>query len=205
MAQAESVRTARRVSLWSAGFLVVATGVLLLAGLFVGWASAIALEGMLVVLFAPSVAMRYRLGKLGARQRALAIAVGLLMVWAWFWVFTGPLDYWFSTIGWGNRPFESGAWASAAGHDDPDPVHNPRGIMLRSLLRDHPLRGLSEAEVSGLLGCPDSTDPVSGVPVGRRETWNYFVGYYSGFRMDADFLSLTFRDGKVVTWRIWQS
>jgi hypothetical protein len=203
----ETLPTARRSSPWLVGCLTVVTGLMLLVGLFGGWAVAILFEVIVVLLLAPSMVVQYRLARPSALQRALAIVAGGLLAWAWLWAFCGPMDHWSSTIGWGNRPFDSAVWQAAPRSiDDRDEEHNPRGAMLRSLLRNHRLRGLTKAEVVALLGKPDPADGISSSRVPQYETWDYYVGWYSGFKLDPDFLAVMFGlDGRVADWAIWQS
>ncbi|MHB8995166.1 MAG: hypothetical protein ACYC63_07955 [Armatimonadota bacterium] len=136
------------------------------------------------------------------RRRALIVGAATLLVAGAAWAATHP--WWLLTIGWGNRPFDSAVWRAAPKSiDDPASAENPRGAMLRSLLRDHSLRGLSKPQVLLLLGKPE---PSANMPLSVADEWHYYLGCYSGFKIDADFLSLEFgADGRVAEWGVWQT
>jgi outer membrane protein assembly factor BamE (lipoprotein component of BamABCDE complex) len=72
---------------------------------------------------------------------------------------------------------------------------NPRGDMVDDLVGDHLRRGMSRDEIRSLLGSPDRTG--SG--------WDYCLGMWSGFRIDYDWLSLSFDKGdRLTSWSVWQ-
>jgi hypothetical protein len=100
------------------------------------------------------VAVVLRLGRRRSRRIVWAVAavfLGVLTLWCWM----RPGEYWFLTLGWGDRPFDSAVWREA---DRGELLVNPRGSMVRSLLRGHPLLGLLREDARQLLGDPDYVD-----------------------------------------------
>ncbi|MCE5219514.1 hypothetical protein LLH03_21035 [bacterium] len=158
-----------------------------------------------------AVAVVRRLRRRCSRRVVWAVAAAFLVALT-LWCWLRPGEYWFLTLGWGSRPFDSAVWREA---DRGELLGNPRGSMLRSLLRDHPLVGLRREDVRQLLGDPDYVDwefpaRVSEVPsdydIRVARTFQYALGGYSGFGMDVDLLCLRFGiDGSVVDWWLMQT
>jgi len=128
----------------------------------------------------------------------LAIGLGAFVLW--------PMA---CAPGWGRQPFSRSAWAAVAGADRAAP--NPRGKMLRSLVRDHQLRGMNWRQIIDLLGEPDEgAKAPSGRLLGRSEyasgriaSFGYFCGMEPPFGIDDAVLVLRFdRAGHVVDWRV---
>ena len=92
------------------------------------------------------------------------------------------------------RPFESAVW-KAQHREFQDKT---RCDMVDSLLRDHPLVGLSKAEVIGLLGEQD--DP------SYFRSWDlrYWMGQEHGWlpAIDSEWLVIRFKDGRVSEYAI---
>lgn len=140
----------------------------------------------------------------GLLRTTTIVGACILLFVAVAWLLLHPLAWWTLTIGWGDRPFDSGGWKTAPTmQQDRDGEHNPRGAMVRSLCRSGQLRGLTRAEVRDVLGEPDT---LAYPPTTSDEAWHYYIGWYSGFHMDPDFLAVGFGpDGRVVRWWTWQS
>lgn len=148
------------------------------------------------------------------RRPRLLMALGLsLLLWAGTCVVCPSLrpgEWWLVTQGFGNRPFNVEVWRAA---DVEALTGNPRGAMLRSLLRWHPLVGLTRQQVGELLGPPDAVNGTWG-PAGQRPaprevaraaSLHYLLGGYSGFGIDADVLILQFdARGRVGGWNVVQ-
>lgn len=107
---------------------------------------------------------------------------------------------------WGNAPFNRARWAAGKGWR-PD---NVRQAMVRSLLTEHRLVGLSRWEIRGMLGPPDGTEvrtPTSlRVPESeamRAREWHYILGVPDGPEADYYFLVVQFsQKGTVRRWVI---
>jgi len=135
-------------------------------------------------------------------------AVAIASVTAVAAVSAAAFVFWPRPVGWGNAPFDSERWI-AAKNSSPD---NPRGKMIRSLVRSHELRGKTRAEIVALLGAPDGADRqiadslrVSDDVASSASEFDYVLGMYSGYRVDYDFLSVEFdREGRVRAWWVWQ-
>jgi|WetSurMetagenome_2_1015567.scaffolds.fasta_scaffold265958_2 hypothetical protein len=123
----------------------------------------------------------------------LLIPGGLFYYYFWRpWYLAQGFDY----------PFVVQQWQKEKGNEEQD---NPRGKMVRSLLREHHLIGKSKEEIIALLGPPDSTVPCEAPPAKANE-FEYILGWYSGFRMDPDFLTIKFdKKGKAIKYYVWQS
>ena len=91
------------------------------------------------------------------------------------------------------RPFDAAVWK-----DKPRDFQDKRRCnMVDSLLRDHPLKGLSKAEVGALLGSQD--DP------SYFKSWDlrYWMGQQHGFMpIDSEWLVIRFEDGRVAEYAI---
>lgn len=108
--------------------------------------------------------------------------------------------------------FDSEAWRRADAHD----FDCARGGMVWELLATRRLSGLTRAQVEALLGPPDNlgeqwpTRPLGEVTnpeiaMMQAEAWEYCIGYCSGFRIDPDFLVVTFGgDGRVSKYYTYQ-
>lgn len=97
-------------------------------------------------------------------------------------------------VGWGSLPFDSGRWKAV----DPRDWDSVRGKMVRSLVRDHRLKGMTRSQVIQLLGHPDGSS--------RATKFIYILGAYSGFGIDYDVLELEFdAAGRARKWRIYQT
>jgi hypothetical protein len=95
------------------------------------------------------------------------------------------------------RPFDRQVWLSAKHDQD-----CPRGPMAGNLIRAHLKPGARREQVISLLGKPDSED--------RSEAgalvYRYYLGNWSGFRMDGDYLDVIFdASGRVTGAFTWQS
>jgi energy-coupling factor transporter transmembrane protein EcfT len=204
------VRSLMRTDTWRAALVAL---VLLLLAAVAAVVHAGAFVWLLVTLaFAcGAVAVVLRRGRRCSRRVVWAVAavfLGALTLWCW----VRPGEYWFLTLGWGDRPFDSAVWGKA---DRGELLGNSRGSMVRSLLRDHPLPGLSREDVRQLLGDPDYVDwefpaRFSEVPTDHdirvARTFQYALGGYSGFGMDVDLLCLRFGiDGAVADWWLMQT
>jgi len=138
------------------------------------------------------------------RHRSIAIGCGsaLAVVLALLY----GLYYWGQHPNWGNLRFDAPRWRAAKRWD----AHNVRGKMVRSLLREYDLVGMTRSQVERLLGPPDGAGRrvpddlrVPAAIAARAPRWWYLLGAYSGFRIDYDFLVLQFDDhGRVRRWRI---
>jgi hypothetical protein len=116
----------------------------------------------------------------------LGACFGLLVAW----VRLHPFDWWFDTMGFGNRDFDSALWKQARGGDYTIDDPSPRAAMVRSLLRTRRLEGLVEKQVIDLLGEADSNE---GYDIWNdRRVWEYYIGPCSGFQMDTDGLVMSF-------------
>jgi hypothetical protein len=105
--------------------------------------------------------------------------------------------------------FNRQAWLKGEGRD------NPRGKMLQDLLDHQLMKGMERARVLQLLGPPDNKLDAhqsqekfrdSDVPLDRKtdQLLEYHLGAWSGFRMDEDFLEITFdKEGRLLgAWRV---
>ncbi|MEN6643215.1 MAG: hypothetical protein ABFE08_12285 [Armatimonadia bacterium] len=122
----------------------------------------------------------------------ILIAVGILLVADPFHIVLG--------LRWGNEPFDQAQWKAAARREKPVQP-NPRGKMLASLLRQHKLKGMAEAETSGLLGWPDEVDFLRKRTASPKafEEWDYYLGMNSSTGVDEDILVIEFdRSGSVI-------
>ena len=85
-------------------------------------------------------------------------------------------------------------------------MDSPRGEMLEDLCENHLKPGMTQKQISDLLGKPDEVilNPSEryGMEVPARHVfWDYEIGWWSGFRMDSDHLILDFDPaGKVYTY-----
>jgi hypothetical protein len=112
-------------------------------------------------------------------------------------------------VGWGDQAFDQRQWKAAKSWE----ADNPRGKMVRSLMRAHDLRGMTRDQVIALLGPPDGVDKriednlsVSGADAAAAGEFEYLLGAYSGYRVDFDFLAIRFdKRGRVRAWGLWQS
>lgn len=130
---------------------------------------------------------RYR--RIARHLLDLAALGALLGTGMWFYR-NWPLMPW-SAGGWGDAAFDPVAWRQAG-----DVMDNPRGTMVRSLLRSGTLRRQSRAAVVAVLGPPDSETP---------KYVEYVVGWYSGFGVDEDSLFVYFgADGRARGWALIQ-
>lgn len=173
-------------------------------GLLRGGSASLALVTGATVIFGLSAVVS--MWRIGRRGLSLVILAALLFC-LFLWTRIRPLDYWFCTIGWGNRTFDSIVWQRAAREQGTS--HCARGQMLRSLLRAR-LIGMSRPQVRRLLGGPDmayKTDRFHPASDAERATiWGYGLGMYSGFRMDMDVLEIIFGpDDRVESWSIEQT
>lgn len=95
-------------------------------------------------------------------------------------------------------------------HTDFNELDNPRGAMIDDLYDNHLKKGLSKTEVVELLGKPyqeilrknreqsvftsahgqGASNQVSAMPVSLDTVLLYPIGWYSGFRIDPDFLAI---------------
>jgi hypothetical protein len=183
----------------------VAVALLVVAGLaaLLHSGSVVGLALMLSFAFGCLAATR-ALCRVGRRREAFV--TGALVVVALSACWYRPLNDWFLTIGWGDRPFVSAVWSEARN----DPPDNPRGAMFRSLLREHRLVGLSRDQVQALLGRPDYVDgmwdgtgagSLSADRLASGREFRYLLGSYSGMRIDPDLLSLRFgANDTVISW-----
>lgn len=197
MAHAELLRI--RVSPRSAGRLVAAIALLLFVGAFGGWGESLWLAVFLPLLVLTTSALGgcLRLARWG--HAALVFAVGASLIYGW--VALNPFGYWFATVGWGNDRFDSGVWCAMSARDAD---HTSRGRMLRSLLRDHPLKGMTITQVRELLGDSD-TGPYQPPERDNRASWQYNVGLPPALSVDESYLVIDFRRGRVVGWSVLQS
>jgi hypothetical protein len=115
---------------------------------------------------------------------------------------------WQSPARWGTLPFDAIQWKMANSAD----VDCVRGKMVYRLMRDYRLKGMSRSEIISLLGPPDWVDQrwqasaVSKEAMRDAQEFIYYLGCYSGFRIDTDVLSLHFgENGKVSRVSIWQT
>jgi len=190
----------RKLSPVPLGCAVACVPILLFAGAFGGWGNALWLVPFfaLLMLTVSAVAGVVRARRWG--RAALVCAVGGSLLYGW--IALNPFHYWFETVGWGSDRFDSGAWrALSANNVDPA----PRGRMLRSLLRDHPLEGMTTAQVRGLLGDGErSPDQLPQTRQDGRERWEYDVGLPPALSVDHNYLVIEFRRGRVVGWDIYE-
>jgi hypothetical protein len=95
------------------------------------------------------------------------------------------------------KRFDRQAWLSAQLDQN-----CPRGPMAGHLIRAHLKPGTRREQVIALLGKPDSEDKSKdGAPIYR-----YYLGNWSGFRMDGDYLDIRFdTTGRVTVAYTWQS
>jgi len=144
----------------------------------------------------------------------LIIATALIVAGnMWLFRGIGP-SYWVHTIFWGNTPFDQAVWV-AEGADGEPAYDSVRGRMVRSLLRNHRLVGMTRHEALLLLGTPDELNWSQSYPkpepddegaLEAAEDYCYVVGSYSGFRIDYDSLIVEFNDaGRVRGWGIGQN
>jgi hypothetical protein len=110
--------------------------------------------------------------------------------------------------GWGNLPFDQKQWRAARNWNP----NNVRGKMVRRLLHDYQLKGMTRKEAIALLGQPDGADgslsdsqKFSDAAINKARTLYWVLGMWSGMRMDYDTLDLEFEErGRVVNWAIVQ-
>lgn len=98
-----------------------------------------------------------------------------------------------SWLGLGGDPFNDSAFdASTWRASDGTAFDCPRGPMLANLeLQLRP--GMSRTELVSLLGPPDATE--------RPDSASWFVGSWSGFRVDIDSLDVAFdANGRLASW-----
>lgn len=145
------------------------------------------------------------------RLLVLSAVVACLFGLLWYCVRGLGLYYWIYTLGWGDKAFSRSEWIDA--EVDPDSV---RGQMVRSLLQNTQLQGMTRSEVRSLLGPPDRLNwdqvaapypsPDSPQELARADDYCYYLGAYSGFGVDPDYLIVRFGDsGMVRSWGIGQS
>lgn len=110
----------------------------------------------------------------------LVFSLGVLILFQyWMQGFNNPFN---------DLPFDQKTWASNANSRDND---NPRGLMADDLLRKHLRKGMTRNQVQALLGEPDFSS--------SSNPWEYMLGCWSGFRMDADTLDVYFDDSNNVS------
>jgi outer membrane protein assembly factor BamE (lipoprotein component of BamABCDE complex) len=63
-------------------------------------------------------------------------------------------------------------------------------------------RGMTKKQARALLGAPDAiVDPIGA----RTRSWDYWLGFQSGFKVDCDILTLDFDgNGRLRHWSDWQ-
>ncbi len=89
-----------------------------------------------------------------------------------------------------DRAFDAGLWRSSDGEQ----FDCPRGEMLANLEAQHLRVGAPREQMLALLGPPDAT--------GQDGLASWYLGYWSGFRVDMDSLDLQFDgDGRLVRWQ----
>ena len=104
----------------------------------------------------------------------LLIGVLVFCGYLYFVILDDPFD---------NRDFDSEIWLKY--HEDMEP-DNPRGEMYEDLVENYLIKGMSKAEVFGLLGQPDFQN--------TEDMMSYNLGMWSGMRIDYDSLDLKFTD-----------
>ena len=105
-------------------------------------------------------------------------------------------------------PFNQQIWLTAKG--DPE---NPRGPMARALIARRLKKGIPRAQVIQLLGAPDQTETFQGRRMvdtsgyeHTRSILRYYLGAWSGMRIDGDYLDLAFDgSGRLIGAWIWQN
>lgn len=130
---------------------------------------------------------------LSRRKRVLVIRAGAMalllvaLVWGAIPSALDPFD---------DSPFDPIVWTRWQGvfHHD-----NERGHMARSLIRKLEMDRPHRSEVVVLLGPTDRECSVLTPPLGQKETClSYYLGDWSGYRMDPDTLDVYFSgDGRV--------
>jgi outer membrane protein assembly factor BamE (lipoprotein component of BamABCDE complex) len=102
----------------------------------------------------------------------------------------------------GSTSFDSRAWREArAGICDL--VGERRWNMVDDVQSNTLQRGMRKLRLRAILGRPDESSPAE---PGTRATWDYWLGFHSGFEMDCDLLTLSFdRSGRLDSWSVWQS
>ncbi len=107
--------------------------------------------------------------------------------------------------GWGDATFDSEEWKAVEALR-PD---SPRGTMVSDLLDNHELIGLTREQVRELLGDPEEANTSRGRrahPVETAPEWIYYLGMYSGFRIDEDILVIKFdANDRVKRWWVRQT
>jgi hypothetical protein len=84
----------------------------------------------------------------------------------------------------------------------PDGMDCPRGKMAGDLLRFHLNKGMSKQEVVEVVGTPDGKDRTDT----GQEVYRYYLGCWSGLRIDEDYLDVVFdASGRVSAAYVWQS
>jgi hypothetical protein len=137
-------------------------------------------------------------------KKKIVLGLGILLVL--ILLFGAGLFYYYFLMPWYmapgfNHPFDAQQWQKEKGNTKQD---NPRGRMVRSLLRSHTLNGKSKEEIITLLGQPDWTSS-NDIPLTKVQEFDYEVGWYSGFRIDPDYLAIYFdKDGKVIKYAVQQ-
>jgi hypothetical protein len=143
------------------------------------------------------------------RRRRLVLVIAAIAIAT---VFAGVLlapslqRHWPVPPAWSRVPFDAAEWR-AAKWEEGDTI---RARMLRSLLQQHPLVGMSRSEVIGLLGTPEwtagpSSGPPSSAQLDYAPTFTYALGLCNLVGMDVDVLVVRFDNDKVagvqmVTW-----
>jgi hypothetical protein len=103
-------------------------------------------------------------------------------------------------------PFDAARWKEPV--DAKIESECVRGRMVRDLLADRKLDGLTRGEVEEMLGRPEylgsgldlsmdeAEDPAAAMANAR--VWNYYLGFCSGFQIDPDFLAIEFDEDGLV-------
>ncbi|MHB9025756.1 MAG: hypothetical protein ACYC7E_16570 [Armatimonadota bacterium] len=93
--------------------------------------------------------------------------------------------------------FDRQVWIADAKSHNRD---SPRGKMAEDIIRNHLHKGLTKQQVVTLLGEPEETDNGTLYPNAQKNSTHniYYLGQWSGFRVDYDCLHVVFdEDGKL--------
>ncbi|MFO8081546.1 MAG: hypothetical protein R6V07_14750 [Armatimonadota bacterium] len=104
-------------------------------------------------------------------------------------------------------PFDAERWE--AGTEENVQSDCVRGAMVRDLLVSRKLDDLTRPELRKMLGAPDAVGSHSrktyvedmvhpDVAIMRADTWEYYLGFCSGFQIDPDFLVVEFGENGIV-------
>ena len=187
-------------TIWLVLALLFALGGIACAHAEGGWGGFVWIDMTLAAFCLSGLAYCRIAAKWGWPHGLVVLSACLVLLAMWTWL--QPLGWWFDTVGFGNQPFDSATWKQTDRRDYGITPPDPRGMMLRSLLRSGRLRGATKDEVMDLLGRPDPALLLAGA----GEHWDYQIGWFTGFQMDPDFLVIAFDGGgRVKNWSIVQT